>query len=222
MNQTVAGAYTIGQTPRPDLTEDLAERFGSVRFVIVGALDDLPEDRIPACGPDGYPLETRLREGTRVVVDTAFLKPRLQAAITELDDRVAVHLVLCAGSFPDLAARKAIIQPFDVAVAELAERGLGSLEILAPFSAQAMPATRKWESAGFSCRVHALGEKPGNLSVPQWLSVRLAGTDAGALVFDYVGFPGTVLEEVAAEVDLPVFDLGHLALDALGRTLEAP
>ena len=33
-------------------------------------------------------------------------------------------------------------------------------------------------------------------------------TCADALVFDYVGFPCAFLDEVAAEIDLPVFDLG--------------
>jgi protein AroM len=220
MNDTVVGVYTIGQTPRPDLTEHLADRFGPVRFEVLGALDDLPPERIPACGSDGYPLETRLHDGTRVVVDSAFLEPRLQQAIAEWDGRVAVHLILCAGSFPGLTARRTLIRPFRVAVAELAGRGLRSLEVVVPFAAQATPSAHKWEAAGFSCRMHALGEKSANLSAVRWLSDRMAATRADAVLFDYVGFPVEMFHEVAGEVDIPVFDLGHVALDALARTLQ--
>jgi hypothetical protein len=220
MNDTVVSVYTIGQTPRPDLTEQLADRFGPVRFEMRGALDDLPPEQIPACGSEGYPLETRLHDGTRVVVDSAFLEPRLQHAIAEWDGRVAVHLILCAGPFPGLSARRTLIRPFRVAVAELTERGLKSLEVVVPFTAQATPSAHKWEAAGFSCRMHALGEKSASGSTVQWLSDRVAATRADALVFDYVGFPAAMLHEVADEVDIPVFDLGHLALDALARTLQ--
>ncbi len=43
---------------------------------------------------------------------------------------------------------------------------------------------------------------------------------ADARVFDYVGSPATILDEVAAEIDIPVFDLGRLALDSLERELQ--
>jgi hypothetical protein len=218
---TTVAAYTIGQTPRPDLIEDLTVRFDSVRFEIVGVLDDLTKDQIPNCGPNGYPLETRLRDGARVVVDSAFLEPLLQRAINGLDESVAVHLVLCAGAFPSLTAQKTLIQPFQVAVTELAGRGLKSLEVIVPFREQERPALQKWEASGFSCRTHVLGDQPDDLSVTRWLSGRLHATSADALVFDYVGFPAAIADEVAAEIDMPVFDLGHLAMNALEGKLTA-
>ena len=220
MSDTAVGIYTIGQTPRPDLMANLAAVSDSVRFEIRGALDALSEDQIPAGPSHGYPLETRLRDGTRVVVDAAFLEPSLQQAVSELDHRVAVHLILCAGSFPGLTARGPLIQPFDVAVTELADRGFGSLEVVVPFAAQAGPSVRKWEAAGFICREHVLEQQPARLSVARWVRGRLGATSADALVFDYVGFPAVLLDEVAAEIDIPVFDLGRLAMDALARTLQ--
>ena len=67
----------------------------------------------------------------------------------------------------------------------------------------------------FVCRAHVLGEQAGDASVALWLSDRLAGTSAEAVVFDYVGFPSAILEDLRERIDLPVFDLGHLGLDAL-------
>jgi hypothetical protein len=49
----------------------------------------------------------------------------------------------------------------------------------------------------------------------------LHATSADALVFDYVGFPAAISDEVAAEIDTPVFDLGHLAMNALEGKLTA-
>lgn len=155
------------------------------------------------------------------MVDAAFLQPRLQEAIAAWDDRVAVHLVLCAGPFPRLSARRPLIRPFDTAVAELTGRGLRSLELVIPFAAQANPAVRKWEAAGFACRAHVLGDKSADRPVARWLAERLAGTSADALVFDYVGFPAAILEKVGAEIELPVLDLGGTAMDALEKTLDS-
>ena len=38
-----------------------------------------------------------------------------------------------------------------------------------------------------------------------------------ALVFDYVGFPEALLAEVADAIEIPVFDLGAVALDAVAE-----
>jgi hypothetical protein len=220
MSETTTRVYTIGQTPRPDLTEDLADRLEPHRFEIHGVLDGLTEDRIPECPVDGYPLETRLRSGRRIVVDVAFLEPLLQGAISERDDRTSIHFVLCAGVFSGIWALGALIQPFRAAVAELTDRGVGSLEVVVPFAAQAQPALHKWEAAGFSCRTHALTQKPDERSVAWWLAERLQGVISEALVFDYVGFSAGILRRVAGEIDLPVFDVGRLGMDALERELE--
>jgi len=229
--RAAVGVYTIGQTPRPDLTDDLTARFPSVHFEIVGALDGLERADVPPCGPRGYPLETKLRDGTRVVVDAAFAEPLLQAAVTSLDTRVSAHLVLCAGPFPRLAAPAPppgsprrptpLLRPFDAAVAHLSARRIRKLDIVVPFAAQAAPALDKWGAAGFGCRVHVFGERPRHRPVGEWVSGLVRGSRAQALVFDYVGMRPDILDEVAAGLDRPVFELGRLAMDALQETLEA-
>lgn len=221
MNETAAGIYTIGQTPRPDLVENLAASFVSSRLEICGALDGMGKGEIPACGAGGYPLETRLGDGTRVVVDAAFVESRLQDAITRRDARVSAHLVLCAGPFPRLAASKPLVRPFDVAAAELAAKGFHLLEVLVPFAAQAAPSLRKWQAAGFSCRAHALTNTNVS-SVAARLAERVSGNRADALVIDYVGLPGEILEKLRTASDIPLFDLGHLGVRALQRALTAP
>jgi len=222
MSKRTVGVYTIGQTPRPDLTEDLARRFPSTRFHVMGALDGLTAEEVAKADAQTaettpYPLETRLRNGTRIVVDAAFLEPLLQESISARDVHVTAHLVLCAGPFPNLTAEAPLLRPFELAAANFAGQKFETLHGVVPFAAQARPAARKWERAGFSCRTLALDAKPDDVSVARWLAPRV--TDADALVFDYVGFASRILDEVAAEVSVPVFDLGHLALDALEQML---
>jgi AroM protein len=220
MTPPLVGVYTIGQMPRPDLTDDLGRRFSTATFEIRGALDALVGAEVVRPEPDGYPLETRLRDGTRVVADASFLEPLLQTEMSALDDRVVAHLVLCAGPFPGLTASRPVIVPFDVAVIDFGKADLHSLEVVLPFRAQESPAVRKWEAAGLECWPHVVAEAPAGMSLAEWLSRRTAGTGADAVVFDYVGFPPATLDEVRAEIGLPVFDLGELALDALEQLLD--
>ncbi len=226
MSQPVVATYIIGQTPRPDLTDPLEGRFPDVHFAVEGALDGLDRGEILECPPRGYPLETRLQDGTRVVVDAAAMEPRLQEAIDRTDPGASVHLLLCAGAFPNLtvpalpAVPTPLIRPFDVAVTELKRRGFHNLDVLVPFADQASPAMDKWGAKGFACRAHVFAEKPRHRSLTEWLAGLVRGTRAQALVLDYVGFPAEILGEVAAAVHVPVFDLGHLAMDALEETLK--
>ena len=222
MPETIVAAYTIGQTPRPDLTGELGLRFPWARITVAGALDGWSAGELPACEPGGYPLETRMRDGTRVVVDAAFLEPRIQQAILERDAHVTAHVVLCAAPFPSLTAGRPLVVPFTASVARLGRLAVHRLALVVPFRAQAAPAMRKWEASGFPCTAHVLEERPEGRPVSAWLAADPAVVAAEALVFDYVGYPKAILDEVASELDLRVFDLGHLALDALQETLDIP
>jgi hypothetical protein len=106
-----------------------------------------------------------------------------------------------------------------VAVAHLGARGISRLDIVVPFAAQAAPALDKWGAAGFACRAHVFEERPRHRPAGEWVSGRVRGSRAQALVFDYVGMRADVLDEVAVGLDRPVFELGRLALDALQETL---
>jgi hypothetical protein len=227
MSDPVVRAYVIGQTPRPDLTDDLGERFPSVSFEVVGALDDVAPEAIEACSGCPYPLETRLRDGARVVVDAAYVARLLQKTLDAYRGDAAAHLVLCAGPFPELTAPPApsgapaaLVRPFDAAVASFRAHGYRDLEVLVPFPDQARPARDKWASAGFACRTHVLAGRPPDTPLPEWVADRVEGGHADAVVFDYVGFPSEALRDVADRIEIPLFDLGHLALDVLQELID--
>jgi protein AroM len=221
MSDTVLGIYTIGQTPRPDLATELRARFGAADVRLGGALDGLDATQIPPCRRDGYPLETRLHDGRRVVVDAAFLEPLLQALIDARDREVDAHLVLCAGAFPALSAGAPLVQPFEAAVARLQALDLRRLEVIVPFAAQEAPASHKWRAAGFVPQTHVLGARPAEQSLADWAGHRMGAAAADALIFDYVGFAAEVIAELEAAVGLPAFELGRLAYDRLEAILDA-
>ncbi len=225
MTAPTVAAYVIGQTPRLDLTDGFASRFPTARFEVVGALDDLERSDVPMCESGDYPLETQMRDGEHIVVSASFLSPLLQTAIDRTPG-VAAHLLLCAGPFAGLVAPQSplgsappLIRPFETGVAEFEQRGYHDLKVLVPFAAQVGPAMVKWVARGFTCRIHAFSERPSDRSLPEWVEDLVAGSRAEAVVFDYVGFPSDALRDVAARIDVPVFDLGHLAMDGLEEIL---
>jgi hypothetical protein len=217
MTERLVALHVIGQGPRADLTARLEDRFRALRFVVRGALDGVAAVDIPDCEPTGYPLETQLRDGTRVVVDAESLEPLLQAGIDELDDRVKAHLLLCAGSFAGLTAHARLIRPFEATAAEVGRRGFRCLDLIVPFSAQKAAVEHKWESVGYTCHTHVLSEKRDGVSLQAWLATRLGPSSADAVVIDYVGFSRDVLAEINNSTALPVIDMDTIIDEEITR-----
>jgi protein AroM len=194
----VLAAITIGQAPRPDLLAPIRERLpGHVALLEFGALDDLAATDLPVAGAS--PLTTRLRDGRPVVVDEAFLAPRVQAAIDRAEAAGAsVTLLLCAGGFADLRAKGVLVRPFQAAVEAL--RGLGArrVGVVVPITGQAVPADRKWRAAGFEPLVRV--GPPA--SADGW-------TGIDAVVLDFVGHPPEEAATLRGRLAVPVVDLGE-------------
>lgn len=205
--------HTIGQTPRPDLTPFLVSALGVPDIVVTGALNGLSLTEIPPCSTSGFPLETRLSDGTRVEVDAAFLAPLLQANIDENEEKVQLHIVLCAGEFPTLKSEGALIRPFEHACDVFISKGYERLMVVVPFDEQVDPAKRKWQNAGFEVSVRSMQARPIKSPADQWLISLAAGQDANAFVLDYVGYSRSILNRVREALPTPVYDLGYLATD---------
>lgn len=215
--------HTIGQTPRPDLTPFIVAAIGVPDIVVTGALDGLDTAGIPLPEDGDFPLETRLADGTRVEVGASFLEPLIQQHIDDLEDRVALHLVLCAGPFPGLQAEGALIRPFEHACDVLEGRGVHRPLVVVPFDAQADPARQKWKAAGFSPLLRSMDERPSTAQADAWLlsiGGEAVSQGADALVLDYVGYPKHILESVQRGMEVPVLDLGHLATDFVRELID--
>lgn len=221
MNRERIGILILGQTPRPDLTTPLDRLGRAYEMVLRGALDELTACDLPEASVGSYPLATRMRDGTRITVDEAFLTPLLQNAIDELEgEEVLASLLLCAGPFQALTSTRPLIRPFQLAAQTLKSLGLSRIGLVVPTDDQRDPAQHQWTEAGFEPVIWSMEARPASLPVEHGLPFLASNqADLSALVFDYVGYPLDTVRRVQAGVRLPVLDLGHLAVAALEAML---
>ena len=207
------GAISIGQAPRPDLVDALRLRLPPDRPTIVeiGALDGLDSADLRLTEPGGYPLTTRMRDGTKVTVDEAYLAPLVQAAVDSAERQGCVaSILLCAGGFDDVHTTRPLVRPFALAVGALRASGVTRIGVIVPIDDQLDPSRRKWSRAGFEPIVQAarLGEAPARVAAEGF-----AGTET--IVLDFVGHPAAAVARFRDLVGRPVLDVGELAAATL-------
>ena len=210
---TKVALHSIGQTPRPDLTPFIVAALGIPDIIITGALDPLTAKDVAPVAKGDFPLETRLSDGTRVEVSASFLHPLIQAQIDEVENEVDLHIVLCAGPFPDLVSKSLIVRPFEYACQVFARAKMRRLLVVVPFKGQVAPAHTKWSAVGFQTDVRSMNELEPGLTADTWLAKLASESTADALVLDYVGYSKAILDGVKRKVNIPVIDLGYLAID---------
>lgn len=213
------GVLTIGQSPRPDLVGPIQQLLPHCDVVEAGALDLQARERLPDPRCAAYPLITRLRDGTQVVVDEGFLRPLLQQAAARLERAgVGICLLACAGPFSALQSAVPLIRPFGLAAAVLHQLGLRRIGVLCPAESQRQASLDKWTGAGFEA--DAWCPASGDCPHPpvEWVAARVGARPAlGCLVLDYFGHPAEYAESLRESVRLPILDLGALATAALAH-----
>ncbi len=104
------GLHTIGQTPRPDITQDIKPLLPGFDIVESGALDGFSREEARQFAPkDGEPLYiTRLADGSDIQIAKKAAGVLLQEKINDLDkdNRVDMHLMFCTGDFDGLHSQK--------------------------------------------------------------------------------------------------------------------
>ena len=177
-----------------------------------GALDGLAADAIPPAA-GAFPLTTRLADGGTVVVDEAFLLPRMQAAVHRLEDAgVAAILLMCAGTFGPVTSRVPLVKPFELTVATLRTWGWTRPLVVCPFAAQEAPMRARWTDAGFDA--HVITARVGDVD-----AIRAAAAGCQCLVLDYFGHPPATVATLRAALSQPVVDIGAFAAAALAAML---
>jgi protein AroM len=135
---------TIGQSPRPDIMPDLLAAIDrEIETVEIGCLDGLTRQEIAGGAPDNDDQErlvSRLRDGTEVVVEKAWLTEKLRKVVTALDGDAGIDLIvlLCTGYFDSISSKKLLIEPqrlVDATVDALAE-GNRKVGVLVPLESQ--------------------------------------------------------------------------------------
>lgn len=147
------GVVTIGQSPRADLTGELAAYLPAGTSLLErGALDDLTSSAIAALAPDADEdtLTSRLRDGEPVVLDRQRLVPRLEEAISALEQEgTDVNLLVCTGTFPPLRHRRPLFDAERLLVSGVSAviHGDGPLGVVVPLPAQQDVLSMRWQRA---------------------------------------------------------------------------
>lgn len=186
---------TIGQAPRPDLSEAIeAAMPPDVRVRHAGVLDGLGRDeavrRFGASAGGAGTLISRLADGRTVTLDAGAVGEGLQRRIDELEDEGAdVIVVLCTGEFPGLRTRRArLIEPDTLVTAYVSTLLGGSpTGVIVPLPEQVADARGKWKGlrpeAGFAA-ASPYGDEGPLLAAAR----ALVGGGAQALVLDCMGY----------------------------------
>lgn len=147
---TVA-AVTIGQSPRPDVFDEITPLLGAgVRVIEAGALDGLSDHEIVALRPtlDDHTLVTRLRDGSEVLVGRRRILPRVQACIDRVGHQAGLIVMLCTGTFPPFATQRTVLYPEHLLfhLARAVAPG-GRIGVLTPSAHQLADQEHRWRDA---------------------------------------------------------------------------
>jgi len=202
------GFLTIGQSPRMDVVSDMAAILGpEIDILEKGALDGLSQNEIGRLGPEknDFPLITRLRDGSAVVVGKKKIIPRLQSQISSLEkERVQLTALLCTDDFSELRSQKLLLRPYQIlfgAVTSILKKG--TLAVLAPLAEQKAAVTKKWEKTGLEIIVEDLNpyQKP---SVAERVIERIKNKNANLIILDCIGYSSRIKEKIGRQTRIPV------------------
>jgi protein AroM len=125
---------TIGQSPRPDILDEMRpwwESSGAALDVVErGALDGLSPSQVERLVPraEDTPLVSRLQDGTEVTLGSGWIHHRVQEIVSEAGEEDFDFLVLlCTGRFPGLRSKQLVVKAGPVL-----DRGLEAFREAAP------------------------------------------------------------------------------------------
>jgi protein AroM len=220
MSQKRIGALTIGQSPRPDLVTPLENLLPDCEIVQAGALDDLTPCDLPDPSKAAYPLATQMRTGQSALVDETFIAPKLQQALNRLESSgVVATLLLCAGTFYDLQSKLPIFVPFKICCRVLGALQMTAIGLITPVEEQKTLIQARWEKMGWQPTVWSTDLGKQDQAFHRQLSEQIRTQNLDCIVLDYVGIPAKQVDQLQNAVEIPVIDIGQLAMVTLASTL---
>jgi protein AroM len=220
MTKKRIGALTIGQSPRPDLVAPLEELLPDCEILQAGALDDLTMEEVRDASNDAYRLVTQMRNRAVVMVGESFIAPRLQVALNRLEAQgVVAALLLCAGTFENLHGTRPLYKPFKIGCGVLRALNMKSIGLITPVAEQEVPIQQRWEAMGWEPTVWTADLGVQDEAFQQQLDAQIHLNELDCIVLDFVGHPLEQVTQLQRAVQLPVFDLGYLAMVTLAGTM---
>lgn len=144
---------TIGQAPRPDLSETIEAHLpATARIRHAGVLDGLNRqeaERTFGATEGGATLLSRLADGEPVTLDADAIGAGLQSRIDQVEEAGAdVVVLLCTGEFPGLRTRRArLVEPDSLVTGYVGTVLRGSrVGFVVPLPEQVTEAREKWRT----------------------------------------------------------------------------
>jgi len=219
------GALVIGQSPRPDVVQELRTVLGDeIEIDLRGALDGLSRAQIGELTPssDADALFTHLPSGDDVTISkkavVAHGERTLQALVAEGFSTV---VVMCTGAFPDWMGKYPVIFPslvLDGFVRALVGQGDGApgkLGVFVPIAEQIEPLGARWRQLGVDVHMECLTPTSGSDAVDR-AADRMQAAEPSLLVYDCLSYNQATKRRVEARTGVP----GVLAVSAAARTAQ--
>ena len=198
----------IGQTPRPDVTEELRSALpASISLWALGAIDGLDADRVRRCAPSPGENEliTKLSDGTGVRLGEQKVEGLLQERIEEAERGGADGCaVLCTGAFPGLRSRLPLLTADAVFHDDIEfDAAVGTVGLLVPMASQIACFASRYEKRRL--RVVARAVSPyGALEPLLRAAETLKHEGADCICMDCIGYTMRQAELVSERTRLPV------------------
>jgi len=220
---SLIGALTIGQSPRPDMMDDIKTILPkSVRIAEAGALDDLTDDEIKDLAPKAgdVVLITKLRSGAAVEVAERYIIPLLNKKFAELEASGAEStLLLCTDRFHGLSFSKPVIEPGPLLSANVPLLSRNSrIGVLVPEDSQIEQSKADWKP--YIKDVYVLSASPyGDPNDIESAAAKLAEKAVDLIVLDCMGYTQSIKNMVQKTAKVPVVLPKMLAARVASETL---
>lgn len=205
MNKKIAFLF-IGQTPRPDVMDDVRERLGDgVDVQEKGALDSLSDPEISAIAPlsPEDTLITKLRDGQEVRVSETALKALLeQRAAEAADEGAELCAIMCTGSF-DLKCPVPVLTADEAFHGQSFPEGTKTIGLMVPLADQQETFAGSYRIRGFKV-LTGVADPYGSDDALAAEAARLAEAGADLICLDCMGYTAKQAGVAANACSLPV------------------
>jgi protein AroM len=206
--RTVA-LITIGQSPRTDVTSDVADILGpDIEILECGALDNLSLEEIHKLEPtEGEELlVSRLRDGTEVRLAHERIIELVNRCVADSEKSTNVLILICTGEFPDAESNKLLITPskvlFNIAKSLISQ---GKIGVLIPDLDQMSFVEKKWEREGISVVIESFSpySKVSDEQIRR-VANRFSEEKVSFIVLDCIGYSSALSRKLKELTGIPV------------------
>ena len=212
---------TIGQSPRPDIVDEMRPWWDGSSLDIEehGALDGLSREDIARVAPreTDERLVSRLHDGTEVLLEAEWVHHRVEEMVRELDDGgIDVFVLLCTGRFHGLAPKGIL-----VAAGPVVDHGLAAFAESTPSIGVLLP--NEGQKASFRCE--PAGSLPFVLSHAspysgeRWETAARELEEADLVVMHCMGYTEPMRRTLAEKTGKPVLLARRMVAAAVAQVL---